>query len=105
LSEIDGYRRVAEVSDVPQGTMIKVRGIDIVETCILNHEGKLYAFSNVCTHKGGPLNEGFVKRDCIVCPWHSANFRLRDGKNTWPAPREVRSFQVKVVGNSIYVKR
>lgn len=104
MTDLDGYQKVADVNDVPQGCMIKIRGVDIVDTCILNYGGRLYAFSNVCTHKGGPLNEGFVRRDCVVCPWHSANFRLSDGKNSWPAPREVRSFQLKVIGDSIYVK-
>jgi nitrite reductase/ring-hydroxylating ferredoxin subunit len=104
MSEPEGYKKVADLHDIPPGSMIKVQGLDIVETCILNQEGKLYALSNICTHKGGRLSEGFMRRDCVVCPWHNANFRITDGKSTWPAPEAVRSFPVRVVGNSVYVK-
>lgn len=32
-----------------------------------------------CTHRGGPLSEGDVEDDCIVCPWHGSRFSTRNG--------------------------
>lgn len=45
-------------------------------------DGEVYAIANVCTHAGGPLNEGtWVGRDrCeIQCPWHASRFSVKDG--------------------------
>jgi len=53
-----------------------------VDVFVAKVDGKLYALSNVCTHAGGPLNEGkWVGNDrCqIECPWHLSRFDVRDG--------------------------
>jgi nitrite reductase/ring-hydroxylating ferredoxin subunit len=39
----------------------------------------LFALSNSCSHRGGPLNEGEMQDGTVVCPWHSSVFDLRDG--------------------------
>jgi nitrite reductase/ring-hydroxylating ferredoxin subunit len=80
-----------------------VEGIDRVPTCLINKDGKYYALSGICTHKGGCLWEGELRNEHIVCPFHMARFRLSDGKNSWPAPRAVRSFLAKVVDDSIFI--
>lgn len=41
--------------------------------------GALYALSNSCSHRGGPLHEGEIQDGTVVCPWHSSVFDLRDG--------------------------
>lgn len=44
--------------------------------------GGYRAIGAVCSHYGGPLEEGeYTGGDdpCVVCPWHGSNFRLRDG--------------------------
>jgi nitrite reductase/ring-hydroxylating ferredoxin subunit len=33
-----------------------------------------------CTHRGGPLHEGDVEGQSIVCPWHGSTFDLRTGR-------------------------
>lgn len=41
---------------------------------------EIRAISNVCSHAGGPLNEGsFDEPGCVTCPWHGSVFRLDDG--------------------------
>ena len=54
-----------------------------VEVMVVQVDGKLYAITKVCTHAGGPLDEGkWVGRDrCqIECPWHFSRFDIRTGK-------------------------
>jgi nitrite reductase/ring-hydroxylating ferredoxin subunit/uncharacterized membrane protein len=41
--------------------------------------GELFALSNSCSHRGGPLHEGEIQDGTVVCPWHSSVFDLRDG--------------------------
>jgi nitrite reductase/ring-hydroxylating ferredoxin subunit/uncharacterized membrane protein len=42
-------------------------------------QGALYALSNSCSHRGGPLHEGEMEDGTVTCPWHSSVFDLRDG--------------------------
>ena len=54
-----------------------------VDLFVAKVDDKIYALTNVCTHAGGPLNEGkWVGGDrCqIECPWHASRFDVRDGK-------------------------
>lgn len=46
---------------------------------LLRHEGQLLAISAVCSHAGGPLEEGKFDATCVECPWHHSVFDLRDG--------------------------
>ncbi len=75
-------------------------GVDILVTKL---DGDLYAIANVCTHAGGPLNEGtFVGQDrCeIQCPWHGSRFCVKDGAaKAGPATFGEPSFETRVDEN------
>lgn len=49
------------------------------ELLIVRRNGTLHALANRCAHRGGPLHEGDLEGDCVVCPWHGTRFRLEDG--------------------------
>jgi nitrite reductase/ring-hydroxylating ferredoxin subunit/uncharacterized membrane protein len=46
---------------------------------VVRHGGELYALSDHCSHRGGPLHEGAVQDGTITCPLHESVFELRDG--------------------------
>jgi nitrite reductase/ring-hydroxylating ferredoxin subunit/uncharacterized membrane protein len=46
---------------------------------IVKRNGTIHALADRCAHRGGPLHEGDLEGDCIVCPWHGTRFRLEDG--------------------------
>ena len=46
---------------------------------VVRREGALYALSNHCSHRGGPLHEGELDGLNVHCPWHDSVFDLRDG--------------------------
>ena len=39
----------------------------------------VFALKETCSHAGGPLSQGTLDGDTIVCPWHASAFRLSDG--------------------------
>jgi nitrite reductase/ring-hydroxylating ferredoxin subunit/uncharacterized membrane protein len=41
--------------------------------------GTVYAIGAVCTHAGGPLEQGTFYDFCVQCPWHDSVYDLRDG--------------------------
>jgi multimeric flavodoxin WrbA len=44
------------------------------------HEGRLRGISATCNHKGGPLAEGRVNGEYVMCPWHGWEYSLLTGK-------------------------
>lgn len=75
------------------------------ELAVSNIDGDLFAIDDVCTHDGGPLGEGTLRRGHIVCPRHGAGFDARTGAvRTLPAVRGVRAYPLTVEGDDIYVE-
>jgi len=77
-AEDAGWTRV--MSDVAlaedQPMRFDVQGKPVL---LYRHEGRLHAISAVCSHAGGPLDEGKFDGFCVQCPWHDSVFDLRDG--------------------------
>jgi 3-phenylpropionate/trans-cinnamate dioxygenase ferredoxin subunit len=95
--------RVASLDDVPEGEVRVVMCGDR-ELALSNVDGTLHAIDNVCTHDGGPLGEGRLRGNRVICPRHGAAFDARTGKVlTLPAVRSVRSYPVSVDGDEVLV--
>ena len=96
--------RVADVADVPPGTMRKVE-VDGHPIALANVDGRLHAFGNECTHDGGPLAEGALEDGVVVCPWHFSRFCIRSGAvRESPAEDPIPVYDVTVDGQGIYVR-
>jgi nitrite reductase/ring-hydroxylating ferredoxin subunit len=91
----------AEFENVEAGKLVEVGGEKIA---IFNFAGS-YAIENTCPHRGGPLAEGTLEGEEVICPWHGSRFNVKTGAVlTPPAPRGVKSFPVRVTGNDIEVE-
>ncbi len=42
-------------------------------------DGAFTALSNICNHAGGPLGDGLIDGDFVVCPWHNWKFHCEKG--------------------------
>lgn len=75
----DGYQKVANKKDLQEGSLLKVEpeGKPIVLSLV---NGKVYAMDAVCSHEGGPLEEGTLEGYNLTCPWHYAIFNVRNAK-------------------------
>src|SRR4029079_13463263 len=74
--------------------------------CIANINEKYYAIDNICTHEDGPLADGTLEGYEVECPWHNSKFDVRTGEVTNPPANEPEpSYEVKVDGNDILIKR
>jgi 3-phenylpropionate/trans-cinnamate dioxygenase ferredoxin subunit len=99
----DGFEKVAEVSEVPAGSVkvVKAGGIDVM---LANVDGMFYALPNRCTHAGGPLGRGKLKENVVQCPLHGSRFDVRTGAIVnGPARVPEVPLPVKVEGSSIWV--
>jgi nitrite reductase/ring-hydroxylating ferredoxin subunit len=106
VSEVNNdFVKVAETKDIQPSTM---KAVDLASerVCIVNVEGNYYAIGNVCTHVGGPLDEGTLEGYEVECPWHGSKFDVRTGEPTKPPARQaVPKYEVKVEDNNILVRK
>lgn len=66
---------------------------------VYNLDGKLFATQDACTHAGGPLSEGELEGENIICPWHASCFDVTNGEvRCGPAKQPLKTFQVVVDG-------
>ncbi len=67
--------------------------------------GHYYVIENTCPHRGGPLAEGMVAGDEVICPWHGSRFNIKTGAVLSPPAREgVKSFAVRVTEHDVEVE-
>ena len=72
--------------------------------CLANVDGHLCALDNVCPHRGGPLGEGWLEGQAVVCPWHSWAFNTTTGITRPPEKSKVSVFPVKIEGEDVLVQ-
>jgi ferredoxin-NADP reductase/nitrite reductase/ring-hydroxylating ferredoxin subunit len=101
----EGYEKVANKQDLQEGNLLKVEsaaGKSIVLTMV---DGKVYAIDAVCSHEGGPLEDGTLEGYEIECPWHGSKFDVRTGEVKNP-PAEIpqSAYEIKIEGDKILVK-
>ena len=62
------------------------------------------AFSDHCTHRGGPLSDGALVGCTVQCPWHGSQFDIHSGRVVaGPAQRQIGSYDVEIRSGEVYV--
>lgn len=101
----DDFTPVMPLDELAEGQPARasVQGVEMV---LLRRDGRVMALANQCAHLGGPLSEGSIDGDCIVCPWHGSHFRLDDGALMGgPSVYDQPAFETRVVEGRIEVRR
>jgi len=78
--------------------------VEGVGVCLANVDGELSALDNVCPHRQGPLGQGWVEGEAVICPWHSWAFNAKTGVAEYPEGERVGSFAVRVEGEDVLVE-
>ncbi|MBS3134199.1 Rieske (2Fe-2S) protein [Candidatus Woesearchaeota archaeon] len=84
-----------------QGKVVEIKGKKIA---LFLHEGKFYAIDNACKHMGGPLGEGELENENIVCPWHGWKFSIKTGVSPVNPTVKVEIYNVKIEDNEIKIE-
>jgi len=97
------YLDVCAIDDLPLGERLFIQLGD-VPVVIMNVDGEYFAIEDVCTHDDGPLGEGEIEDNEIICPRHGARFNLRTGAViTLPAVMGVKTYPIKIEGDRILI--
>ena|SRR5712692_3153756 len=100
----EDFVAVGSAKEFAEGKPKKVRAGDMT-ALVLRHQGRLYAIGSVCSHAGGPLEEGELDGDVVTCPWHGSRFCVRDGRvRRGPATFRQPPFEVREHGGKVELK-
>jgi len=97
--------------------MVKVAAADAVGTdsvievmvgetpyAVCNVAGKIRALYGVCPHRGGPLGQGMVEGDKVVCPWHAWAWDVKTGATELDSNLKVQIYPMKIENGDGMVK-
>src|SRR4029450_2974701 len=102
---LEGFVAVTAASELPPGSM-KWVVIDRERVLVANVGGSFYALRDVCGQAGAPLSTGELVGCGMGGPLHYGGFDIRTGGLCRvPASGDVPTCQVRVEGDTVYVKR
>jgi nitrite reductase/ring-hydroxylating ferredoxin subunit len=94
--------KVKDLAELPPGSVSQIETGDGV-FALYNVDGKVYCTGGTCPHAGGPLGEGNLSGDYVVCPWHGWEFDCRTGLNDSDEDMAVDTFPVRIDGGDILI--
>ncbi len=75
----EDYVAVGGEDDFPEGQLRRVSAAGM-PALVVRRAGMLYALAAVCSHAGGPLDEGTLDGLRVTCPWHGSVFSVDSGR-------------------------
>lgn len=100
---MEDFHEIARMGELPAGRTKSVVVGDR-KIALFHTASGFFASENSCPHRGGPLGEGDLIGDEIVCPWHLWGFDIRSGVCTGNAQIRLTTHEVKTEGDRILVK-
>ena len=97
------YMEILPAAELPPGErlFLEISGQPIV---LFNLAGQFFAIGDLCSHDNGPLGDGEVDGEGVVCPRHGARFEIRTGRASGlPAVRDIPAYPVRVVEGMLQV--
>jgi nitrite reductase/ring-hydroxylating ferredoxin subunit len=83
------WQRLGSVEDLKRRDLQQLE-VDHTPIALSYRNGEFGAVSGRCNHAGGPLGQGTLRDDYIVCPWHNWMFHRLTGKAQPEIPAAVR---------------
>jgi nitrite reductase (NADH) small subunit len=96
------FVKVADISALPDGETMEAK-IAGHPYAVCNAGGTLHCLDGECPCTGGPLSQGAIRHDLLVCPWHGWRFDYNTGVCAYDDSITVARFPVKVEDGGIFV--
>ena len=72
--------------------------------CVANVNGTYSAMDNVCLHRGGPLGQGMIEGNKVVCPWHGWAWDTKTGAAVQDPSRKVAVYPLKIESGEVLIE-
>lgn len=101
---MEEFEDVGKLDDLPVGR-VRVARVGGREVALCRTARGVFALDNKCPHRGGPLGEGDVMGEELVCPWHFWAFDPATGCTADPEGPRVPVHEVRVSEGRVWVKK
>src|SRR6187399_2226029 len=95
--------RVCALDELPIGLGRAFSVAGRVIAIFRTRKGKIFAVDNRCPHKNGPLAEGMLAGDAIVCPLHAFRYEMPGGECDQPGACAVQTHPTELRDHDVYV--
>ena len=96
---------ICKLAEIPQlGARVVKRTGEPDIAVFRTADDKLFALTDKCPHKGGPLSQGIVFGRHVACPLHNWSIGLADGVAVAPDEGCAPSFEAKLEDGFVYLK-
>lgn len=100
----ENWYRVGASADIRSAVPIAV-AVGGQQVALFEYNGGLHAISNRCNHKGGPLADGRVRGEFVMCPWHAWEYSVVTGRGPEGYDEEqVPVYAVEERADGVYVR-
>ena len=94
---------IKPLAELPPGSLAQVH-LAGADYALCNHDGALRCFDGICPHAGGPLGEGNLDGQNIVCPWHAWAFDAKTGEAEHSARERVAVYEAHVDDGALLIR-
>lgn len=98
------YTKLTTQSELPGAGEAKEFEIDGKAICVANVNGTITAMDNVCLHMGGPLGQGYIEGDKIICPWHGWTYDARTGTLEDDPRSKLAVYPIKIENGDVMIE-
>lgn len=97
---MSNYVKIAEKKDIPEGTGVAL-DVEGKSIALFNVGGTFHAMDNTCKHRGGPLGEGSLEGEEVICPWHGWQYNVTTGECTTDPSAHQKKYMLQIEGENI----
>lgn len=95
---------VARATDIPLGKGRLVEHCAIPVAVFNAGPGRFCAVSALCPHEDGPLADGWLEGDTVVCPWHGFDFDVATGTCRVADDLSISVYRTRVIDGVVEVE-
>lgn len=93
---------IGHIDDIPLRGARKIKTVLGCIALFRTADAEVFAASDTCPHKGGPLSEGIVHGQSITCPLHNWVFDLNTGQ-AQGEDGQIATYPVRIEGNRVLI--
>ena len=98
------WRTICRVEELPHSGGRTVRAGETEIALFRLSDDRIRAVDNRCPHKQGPLAEGMISGDSVICPLHARKISLESGEVLPPDSGCVKTYPAKVENGEVLLR-
>jgi nitrite reductase (NADH) small subunit len=87
---------LGSLTRIPQGEGRTFRIGDTTVAIFRTRKDEVFATQATCPHKNGPLADGIIGADQVICPLHAYKFQLANGEPVGNTCTALKTYQVSL---------